>query len=151
MRCLYQLDAAGRSFTKIAHRYALIRADGESSTRRLLNHKTKTHNLSITDVSIAIPDASEIDNTQQRPVYVYSVSKDSVIVKWDFYTGRQLHSQKGNRKPTKKALKGSSLKAILKKKGHCDQILAVDVSSDGKYLVIILNHFESMNFGCTKS
>ncbi|KAJ2869241.1 pre-rRNA processing protein [Coemansia erecta] len=58
--------------------------------------------------------------------FVYSGSKDGSLIKWERETGRRLATFRGQKKkqptPINHAL------------GHCDHILAVAISSDGKYV-----------------
>ncbi|KAJ2087625.1 pre-rRNA processing protein [Coemansia sp. RSA 1813] len=88
-------------------------AEGTPSTRyRVLRNG---HRLPVTCVAVT-PDGR----------FVYSGSKDGSLVKWERETGRKLATFRGQKKkqptPINHAL------------GHCDHILAVAVSSDGKYV-----------------
>ncbi|KAH6570267.1 hypothetical protein BASA60_007871 [Batrachochytrium salamandrivorans] len=138
------LDAAGRSYNRIASQYSIL--DLSLSTRTFKSGKNG-HQLAVTGVTFAAPTPSVIASAQisltqshsqaalsRPPLYIYSVSKDAMIVKWDFWTGQKTHIQKGNLKPTKKLVAAMGRKAIQGLQGHCDNILALDVSSDGKFL-----------------
>lgn len=70
------------------------------------------HQLSVTCVVIS-PDSQ----------YIYSGSKDCSIVKWSLKERRKIHTIHGGRKGTEK-----------KHIGHTGHILAMALSSDGKYL-----------------
>eukprot|EP00090_Calanus_glacialis_P036412 TRINITY_DN6218_c0_g1_i1.p1 TRINITY_DN6218_c0_g1~~TRINITY_DN6218_c0_g1_i1.p1 ORF type:complete len:463 (-),score=171.61 TRINITY_DN6218_c0_g1_i1:58-1446(-) len=72
----------------------------------------KHHKLSITCVVIS-PDSTR----------VYSASKDAGIVVWDLHTGEKVFRVAGGRKG-QESYHG----------GHCNTVLALAVSSDGKYL-----------------
>jgi len=72
----------------------------------------KHHKLAITSVTVS-PDSSRM----------YSASKDAGIVVWDIATSTKLFKIPGGRKGQESY-----------HKGHCDTILALAVSSDGKYL-----------------
>ncbi|KAJ2669696.1 pre-rRNA processing protein [Coemansia sp. RSA 1085] len=81
----------------------------ESKVTRVLRDG---HRLPPTCVAIT-PDAK----------FVYSGGKDGSLVKWDRVSGRKLHQFRAQRK-----------KRPNHDLGHCDEILAVAVSSDGKYV-----------------
>ncbi|KAJ2557293.1 pre-rRNA processing protein [Coemansia sp. RSA 1933] len=75
------------------------------------------HRLAVTCVAVT-PDGR----------YVYSGSKDGALTKWERATGRKaavFRGQKKKRQPAAAAAAGG---------GHSDHILAVAVSSDGKYV-----------------
>ncbi|KAI8923192.1 WD40-repeat-containing domain protein [Entophlyctis helioformis] len=148
------LEATGRAFHLIADKYASL--DLASSTRVFKSGKTG-HQLPITGVAFAAPAPATIaeilaasQSTQapaapsasananasasRPPLYIYSVSKDATMVKWDFWTGHKVHVRHGNLKPTKRLIARMGRKAIKNGPGHHDQILALDVSSDGKFV-----------------
>ncbi|KAL2913556.1 pre-rRNA processing protein [Polyrhizophydium stewartii] len=133
------LDSAGKLFHRIADKYANLNV---AATTRIFRPGKKGHQLSITGVAFSAPApavvagaATGIQATSGRPpMYIFSVSKDAMIVKWDFWTGHKLHVRSGNLKPTKKLVKAMGKKAIQGGEGHSDNILALDVSSDGKFV-----------------
>ncbi|XP_075966921.1 U3 small nucleolar RNA-interacting protein 2 isoform X1 [Anarhichas minor] len=81
------------------------------------------------------PDASEIRvlRGHKLPItclvissddkYIYSAAKDCSIIKWDFESGKKLHTIPGGRKGTED-----------RHVGHTAHILCMAISSDGKYL-----------------
>ncbi|CAG8627919.1 2892_t:CDS:2, partial [Paraglomus occultum] len=73
--------------------------------------KSGRHDLAVT--CIAVADGFK---------YFYTASKDCSIRKWDIETGRKLHEFPGGRRGVKQF------------DGHTDHILALALSSDGKYL-----------------
>jgi ribosomal RNA-processing protein 9 len=66
--------------------------------------------------------------------YLYSGSKDGSIVKWDFWTGAKLHVFPGGLKPTKRLEKRMGKKK-MENQGHNNNILTMDASSDGRFIV----------------
>ncbi|KAK6098950.1 pre-rRNA processing protein [Batrachochytrium dendrobatidis] len=138
------MDAAGKSYHRIANQYKNL--DLGVSYRTFKPGKNG-HQLTITGVAIAAPSPAVVAQSQVsstlphtpafaglQPLYIYSVSKDAMIVKWDFWTGHKVHIQPGNLKSTKKLIAAVGKKAIKGSHGHTDNILTVDVSSDGKFL-----------------
>lgn len=119
------LESQGRNFTTISHKYT---DPIPSSSIRTFKPSKKTHQLSITSVSFASPKSSP------SSCYLYSTSKDATIVKWDFFTGRQIKVLEGGLKPTKKMVKALG-KSLKRHDGHNDQILCSAVSHDGELLV----------------
>ncbi|XP_068171577.1 U3 small nucleolar RNA-interacting protein 2 isoform X2 [Antennarius striatus] len=81
------------------------------------------------------PDASEIRVLRGHKLaitclvitsddkYIFSASKDCSIIKWDFESGKKLHTIPGGRKGTED-----------QHVGHTVHILCMAISSDGKYL-----------------
>ncbi|XP_072308549.1 U3 small nucleolar RNA-interacting protein 2 isoform X1 [Eucyclogobius newberryi] len=99
----------------------------------VLEQKGKLQRLIAKD--LLPPDASEVRvlRGHKLPVtclvissdekYIFSASKDCSIIKWDFSSGKRLHTIKGVRK-------GSGEQQA----GHAACILSMTISSDGKYL-----------------
>lgn len=81
--------------------------------------------------------AKALNSPKHQPVYIFSASKDGGISKHDFNTQELLWHVPGGVKPTKKAKKmyGGADKLNSQHVGHTDQVLCLDVSEDGKYLV----------------
>ncbi|GBG31038.1 U3 small nucleolar RNA-interacting protein 2 [Hondaea fermentalgiana] len=75
----------------------------------------RTHRLSVT--CIALTGAEDV---------AYTGSKDCSIVRWDVETGKRVTRFPG--RPATKQIAASSIK------GHHDEVLAVAVSTDGRYL-----------------
>ena len=126
-------EAMGRVFTAVAENYRNI--DFNTNARKF-NPGKKSHQLSITSMAICFPSAPKTDLKPGKPqIYIYSGSKDAVIVKWDFWTGERVHVFQGGLKPTKRLKRTIGDKNLKNHIGHNDSILCMDVSSDGKYLV----------------
>ena len=133
------MDAAGKLFHQIAHKYGHL--NPETLEISSLNNG---HQLSITSVSIAKPTNQVLAQSNtilsadaNLPVYIYSTSKDASIVKWDFFTGKKAHIINGGLKTTKKT-KTIVGKKLLEKQSltqHSDHVYTSACSSDGKFLV----------------
>ncbi|KAJ2337124.1 pre-rRNA processing protein [Coemansia sp. RSA 2681] len=102
-------ERSGKWSRRIADQFAY--PVDEASMARVLR---SGHRLPVTCVAIT-PDGQ----------FVYSGSKDGSLVKWQRATGARLRVFAGQKK--KKPAPNHSL-------GHCDHILAIAVSSDGKYV-----------------
>ncbi|KAL3058751.1 hypothetical protein OYC64_010822 [Pagothenia borchgrevinki] len=99
----------------------------------VLEQKGKLQRLIAKD--IMAPDASEIRvlRGHKLPItclvissddkYIFSAAKDCSIIKWDFESGKKLHTIHGGRKGTED-----------RHVGHTAHILCMAISSDGKYL-----------------
>lgn len=149
-----QLEASGRAFHRVAD--ALVRRkdpvkaelDIAEGNLRIFGGRTG-HRLAVTGLAIATPKAVATAGAAgaaggggaRQPVYLYSVSKDASIIKWDFYSGKEVQVIKGELKRTKKRKRID--KGRKKEKdpnqgpiqGHTDEIWAIAVSSDGRFLV----------------
>ncbi|OMJ07900.1 U3 small nucleolar RNA-interacting protein 2 [Smittium culicis] len=99
-------DSLGKMHKRIADSYK-----SNLSNLKPLTFKN-AHHLSVTCVEIS-PDGK----------YLYSGSKDNSLVKWSLELNKRIKSIKGQ----KKGGKDYSL-------GHCDSILCMAISSDGKFL-----------------
>ncbi|KAJ3188476.1 pre-rRNA processing protein [Irineochytrium annulatum] len=131
------LESKRQIFHEIADRYKDMDFGENSGRIRTFGGGKKAHQGPVTGVCIAKPKAGVVADLTKRPnIFVYSVSKDSILVKWDFWTGRKVWEMKGRRKITKKAVKvyGEKTLRANKDKGHTDQIFCVDASNDGKYV-----------------
>jgi ribosomal RNA-processing protein 9 len=82
--------------------------------------RTGKHRLSLTSAT-----ATESGS------YLFTSGKEGCIMKWDLSTGRRLHTFHKHRRNTAKA----SGMASQEVKSHSDQVLALAVSGDEKYLV----------------
>ena len=131
---------AERAFTPIAENYKTI----DYSKARVFSSGRKGHQLSLTCLSFsasAPPKSTLLIKQDQSstppPLYIYSGSKDAVIVKWDFWSGEKIHVVPGNLKPTKRLARQIGKKNLpsAATSGHCDEILCMDASSDGKFIV----------------
>lgn len=78
----------------------------------LRSYGDKNHKLALTCLCVS-PDSR----------IVYTASKDAGIVLWELATGRKVHKVSGGRKGQESY-----------HPGHCSTVLALAVSSDGKYL-----------------
>ena len=127
------MESVGKLFHQVAVKFANV--DPTSLQIKTL----KGHDLTVTGVTIA-------SVSSQGPIgakhFLYSVSKDASIIKWDFLTGQKLFVKTRGLKPTKKLLKRMSEKKLKEHKGHNDQVLAVSASHDGKYLVCFYDKIE---------
>lgn len=131
------LEAVGKLHYPIADKYATLDLSDATRTRTFKSGRTQ-HALSVTCLAIAIPSARRPtgkSTPSQKPIYIYSASKDASIIKWDFWTGKKLHVVPGALKPTKKLIAAYGNKVTTASKAHNDQILAMGASSDGQYLV----------------
>jgi ribosomal RNA-processing protein 9 len=129
-----------RSFNQIAEKFKKI---DFSAARSFLSGR-KGHQLSLTCLAFVQPKMikqsltknSKSLHEEKLPLYIYSASKDAVIVKWDFWTGEKIHIVPGNLKPTKRLARQIGKKNLpTKEDGHCDEIWCMDASSDGKFIV----------------
>lgn len=121
-----------RAFNQIASKYSMI----DTSKARSFGSGRKGHQLSLTCLAFSAPPAKNNISSEAPPLYIYSASKDAVIVKWDFWSGEKLHIVAGNLKPTKRLARQIGKKNLAKKEdGHCDEIWCMDASSDGAFLV----------------
>ena len=125
-------EGMGRVFYQIAYGYEEI----DMEAVREFSSKKNGHHLSPTCLAFSNAGMSK---TAERPeLYIYSGSKDSVLVKWDFWNGKKMHVFSGNRKQ-KKVSKDKTItevsKGIVEQIGHKLDILCMDASSDGKYVV----------------
>eukprot|EP01122_Echinamoeba_exundans_P000736 TRINITY_DN1066_c0_g1_i2.p2 TRINITY_DN1066_c0_g1~~TRINITY_DN1066_c0_g1_i2.p2 ORF type:complete len:452 (+),score=49.54 TRINITY_DN1066_c0_g1_i2:209-1564(+) len=103
----WESTAAGRKgFRPLAEQ--LIAASVDPSKLSIV--RVKGHQLPVTAVRIS-----------EDEKFVYSASKDCSIVKWEVPTGKKIATYKGGRNKPELG-------------GHTDQILALALSSDGKYL-----------------
>ncbi|KAJ3335693.1 pre-rRNA processing protein [Gonapodya sp. JEL0774] len=139
------ISTSRRSTLQIADRVSDMLPLSSASVRTLKGG-AKRHELSITGVCIAKPSIQsaqrpmtifEPSKKESQPVYLYSCSKDAVIVKWDFYTGKKLAFFEGVLKPTKRlsrSLKNMNHPKVLGT-GHSDQILCIDATDDGCHVV----------------
>ncbi|KAJ3258497.1 pre-rRNA processing protein [Boothiomyces macroporosus] len=118
-------ESQGRAFYRVADKYATM-----NPTIKSFTNGKKGHQLSLTSIAVSIQNK----DTANPVIYIYTGSKDAMIVKWDFKTGKREHVFDGGLKPTKKLLKSYDAKSI-KVIGHNDQVLTVAASSDGKYMV----------------
>ncbi|KAJ3373949.1 pre-rRNA processing protein [Kappamyces sp. JEL0680] len=126
-------ESLGRAFHKIAATFQTLTLD-DAHVRSFKSGK-KGHQLSLTALAFSQPPASKSAGSSSPPrLYIYSASKDAVIVKWDFWTGAKLHIYPGGRKPTKRLEKAVGKKKLAHE-GHNDHILCMDASTDGKYIV----------------
>lgn len=116
------LEKAGKMFYHIAAQHTGIESD------RILRKGRNCHQLSVTCISVVC---------REDDVYIYSVSKDSSIVKWDLNTGEKLEYIPGGLNPTKR-LRNRDRKACLTEHvGHTNEIFTCAASADGKLLVCI--------------
>jgi ribosomal RNA-processing protein 9 len=66
---------------------------------------------------------------------VYTTSKDGAIVKWDLNTGHKVAMVTKIRPPSKgSSKKGKKKQTSPEVDGHTDEILALALSDDGRYL-----------------
>ncbi|KAJ1990759.1 pre-rRNA processing protein [Coemansia spiralis] len=100
-------ERSGRWSRRIAAQFAHP-VDSQVGYRALRNG----HRLPVTCVAIT-PDGH----------FVYSGGKDGSLVKWDRVSGKKL-----------KVFSGQKKKLANHNLGHCDHILAIAMSSDGKYV-----------------
>ncbi|KAJ3145885.1 pre-rRNA processing protein [Geranomyces michiganensis] len=147
------LEVSGRLFTPIADRFAVrwkgLLADEEEERVqkrvRVFKHGQTLHALAVTAVAVAVGGEEEAAAAvtprrgggaaaRNKPIWIYSVSKDASIVKWNFYTGKRVHHTPGGLKPTKKLLAAYGKKLTQQHKAHNDHILAVATSSDGAFV-----------------
>ncbi|KAJ3141048.1 pre-rRNA processing protein [Geranomyces variabilis] len=144
------LESSGRLYTAVAERYARrwkeISEDGEEAVNarvRVFKHGQTLHALAVTAVAVVTGGGSDSAGTVasakdkrgvRKPVWVYSVSKDASIVKWDFWTGKRVHHIPGGLKPTKKLTAAYGKKLPAAHVGHNDHILAVAASADGQFV-----------------
>lgn len=63
---------------------------------------------------------------------MFSASKDGSIIKWDLITGKRIFTAFKKRRPPQDA-KGKGKEPVVVE-GHTDEVLALAMSSDGKYL-----------------
>lgn len=132
------MEASGRIFHRLAHKYSdLVIPQSQIQT---LKGGNKGHHLSVTCLAIAQPTSKILSSYNIKSVipviYIFSASKDASIIKWDFWTGKRLHTIPGGLKQTKRVRQTIGLKNLKAHIGHTQDILTMDVSSDGKYLVI---------------
>ncbi|KAI9034418.1 WD40-repeat-containing domain protein [Hyaloraphidium curvatum] len=140
-----QLESSGKAFHRVAD--ALVRAKGKdtfhldikSGDVRHFGGGKSGHRLAVTAVAVSTPKAVP---GARPPVFVYSSSKDASIIKWDFYSGKQLGVIEGGRKRTKKfkrQMRGrkkdeAAVGEVPKPTGHTDDVWCLAASSDGKFL-----------------
>jgi ribosomal RNA-processing protein 9 len=128
-------EGMGRLFHQIASEYENI----DMGSAREFASKKNGHHLSPTCLSFA--NAGMAKNADRPELFIYSGSKDSVIVKWDFWTGMKAHVFTGSRKQKEDSRKKAKIEAVNKNVehiGHYLDILCMDASSDGKYLVSLI-------------
>ncbi|KAJ3218131.1 pre-rRNA processing protein [Dinochytrium kinnereticum] len=130
------LKSKGLLFQEVAQHYenleALLGSDGEVQKRiRDFKSSKKGNQQSVISVAVAAPKQKSSELPPK--IFIYSASKDCVV-KWDFWTGKRLHSFTRGLKPTKRARRRLGEKAVTTENGHSDAILCMDVSSDGRYL-----------------
>ncbi|KAJ3184677.1 pre-rRNA processing protein [Geranomyces variabilis] len=144
------LESSGRLFTAVAEGYArrwkeILGGDEEAvkARVRVFKHGQTLHALAVTAVAVVAGGSSEAttgpvlsakDRKIRKPVWVYSVSKDASIVKWDFWTGKRVHHIPGGLKPTRKLTAAYGKKLPAAHVGHNDHILAVAASADGQFV-----------------
>ncbi|KAL6306873.1 WD40 repeat-like protein [Sparassis latifolia] len=75
-----------------------------------------------------LPTTAAVGSTDAR--WLFTGSKDGSIVKWDMYTGRKSYTFYKVR-PVKEKEKG---KAVADIQGHTDEVWALAMSEDGRYL-----------------
>ncbi|KAI8838098.1 WD40-repeat-containing domain protein [Chytridium lagenaria] len=133
------LQSKGLLFQQIAQKYAhlgeTLQDETECEKRTKSFKKTKKGNQQpVTSVAIAIPKpkSTELPSLQQR-IFIYTASKDA-LVKWDFWTGKRLHTFPKAPKPTNRMKRRFGDKKNQIPDFHTDGILCVDVSFDGRYL-----------------
>lgn len=113
-------DEGSRGYTRLADSFTTL---DYTKSRRFKS--AKGHQLSLTCICVSKPDTS---------IFLYSGSKDAVIVKWDYYTGMRLCTFAGGLKATKRLI-GTIGKRNLKHEGHSNEVLCIDASSDGRFVV----------------
>ncbi|KAJ3331683.1 pre-rRNA processing protein [Blyttiomyces sp. JEL0837] len=125
------LEAKGKLYHMVANKYADI--DFTDSTRiRSFRGVKRAHQLSLTSVSVACPPEKGPGGLPL--VYIFTASKDAAIAKWNLLTGVCESRVAGGIKPTKRAKRRKSAKALSAHVGHNDQILCLATSSDGKFV-----------------
>lgn len=131
---------AERAFTPMAENFRII----DYSKARVFSSGRKGHQLSLTCVAFSAPPQPKSTLLTKQtppnlapPLYIYSGSKDAVLVKWNFWTGEKMHVVSGNLKPTKRLSRKMGKKKLLSPATsvHCDEIWCMDASSDGKFIV----------------
>jgi ribosomal RNA-processing protein 9 len=120
------LESAGKFFHQIAAQFEGVASETMLRTGR------KCHQLSVTSIAVACTAGVDGDEGGE---FVYSTSKDSSIVKWDFKTGDKLAYIPGGIKPTKRIKSRIQHESMLKHIGHSQEILTCAASTDGKFLV----------------
>ncbi|KAJ3106078.1 pre-rRNA processing protein [Phlyctochytrium planicorne] len=132
------LKTKGLLFQKVAEKYSDIEARlEESEAQRDLRLSKGGHQLAITAVAVARPKHTGTSlplSLLRPPVYIYSASKDGIIIKWNFWTGKRLHTFQKGLKPTKRAKSRLGAKRFGSTDRHSDEILCMDVSDDGRFL-----------------
>jgi ribosomal RNA-processing protein 9 len=141
-----QLEATGKAFHRVAEK--LVKTKQGSFELNIGDGELRTfggrdgHRLACTGLAFASPKAAS--STVRPPVYLYSVSKDASVIKWDFYTAKEVSRIIGQLKRTKKRKQREKASGKKKKEpqageekpqGHTDEIWSIACSSDGKYLV----------------
>ena len=141
-------DSLGKIFHCIADNYKTI----DISQVRLFKSGKNGHQLSLTCVAVSHPSIKPLASADEiQPIYLFSGSKDAALVKWDFWTGEKLNIVRGGLKPTKRLAKQIGKKNLAKiKDGHFDEILCMDASSDGRFLVSIFCLVSSILLGHKK-
>lgn len=125
-------EGMGRVFHQIAAAYDNI----DMGAAREFASKKNGHHLSPT--CLAFSNAGMSKSAVRPELYIYSGSKDSVLVKWDFWTGKKMHVFSGNRKQKKVSSNKAAIEVLnsnVEQIGHNLEILCMDASSDGKYVV----------------
>ncbi|KAJ3404722.1 hypothetical protein CcCBS67573_g03720 [Chytriomyces confervae] len=122
------LESKGKIYHKVAGKVAKLDPLAEGRVRTFGGRKV--HQLALTCVDVVAEEAA----VTAGGIFIYTSSKDGHIVKWDFKTGKKAHEFLGGRKPTKKAIKAFGDAKLKKHIGHRDQVLALAVSGDGKFL-----------------
>jgi ribosomal RNA-processing protein 9 len=67
--------------------------------------------------------------------YLFTSGKEGSIIRWDLHTGKSLNTFYKIRPPSRVEKGKRKEIAASETKGHTDELLALAVSSDGKYLV----------------
>ncbi|RKP18194.1 WD40 repeat-like protein [Rozella allomycis CSF55] len=112
-----QMEEGGRIFKFIASNFEF----SDENVENISIKKFRGHRLAVTAVCIS-----------ENEKFLFTASKDSNIIKWDLETGKKLHTFGSCIPP--KSKKGKGKESLPNPDGHFDHILALAVSSDGKYL-----------------
>ncbi|KAF9266888.1 WD40 repeat-like protein [Marasmius fiardii PR-910] len=109
------MEHSGKAHLFVADSYDL-------STSAPLKRFTKGHRLSVT-AAVA----------SQSGRYLFTSGKEGHIIKWDLSTGKQIKQLYKLRPSSNSKGKGKAVDSDTK--GHTDEVLALALSYDGKYLV----------------
>ncbi|KAI0696969.1 WD40 repeat-like protein [Cerioporus squamosus] len=110
------MEHSGKVHLFVADKYDLQHAPSIRTKR--------AHRFSVT-AAVASPDAR----------WLYTSGKEGSIVKWDLHTGRQAHTFHKSRPDKGKGKgKGKGKDNAGELQGHTDEVWALAVSPDGKYL-----------------